>query len=116
LLTGVLKSSTFSRRFSLLLFFPQGLAGIGHVLLQPAYIGAIAGYSGTFGDDGNRRSFLLGALFFMLGTTSAFAALGAVSGLSAKLRQITLASIGSFSQGYHGSIWTGHSKTFFPSI
>lgn len=53
--------------------------------------GAIAGYSGTLVEGGNRRALLRGALFFMLGTISAFAALGAVSGL---IGQVAGASLG----------------------
>jgi len=92
-LTEVVKSSASSPAVFPAVFF-LGLVGSVTSCCNLPIIGAIAGYSGTFGDDGNRRSLLLGALFFMLGTTSAFAALGAVSGF-----------IGQVAADYLGFYW-----------
>jgi cytochrome c-type biogenesis protein len=79
-LAEILKSSSLSP-----VVFPTafllGLVGAVTSCCTLPVLGAIAGYSGTLVDNGNRRGLLLAALPFMLGTVGAFAALGAVSGL-----------------------------------
>lgn len=78
-LTDSLNSSSLSLAvfpFAFLLGFVGSVASCCSVPL----LGAIAGYSGTFtGICNRRRTVLRGALFFMLGTITAFAVLGAVS-------------------------------------
>ena len=61
--------------------FLLGLIGAVTSGCSLAVAGAIAGYSGDLSRQGGRRAILLGALFFMIGTTVALAALGAVTGL-----------------------------------
>ena len=78
-LTEIFKSSVFSPAVFPAAFL-LGLVGSAASCCNLPVLGAIAGYSGSFGPDGNRRALLLTALFFMLGTIAAFAALGAVSG------------------------------------
>ncbi len=79
-LTDALNSSSLSLAvfpLAFLLGFMGSLTSCCNVPL----LGAITGYSGTFTGIANRHAVLRGALFFMLGTISAFAALGAVSAL-----------------------------------
>lgn len=71
--------------------FLLGLLGAVTSCCNLPVLGAIAGYSGTLGPDRNRSALLLTALFFMLGTLAAFAALGAVSGF---LGQMAGAALG----------------------
>jgi cytochrome c-type biogenesis protein len=83
MLTGleeILKSSSLSP-IVLPTAFLLGLVGAVTSCCTLPVLGAIAGYSGALVDNGNRRTLLLAALPFMLGTVLAFAALGAVSGL-----------------------------------
>jgi cytochrome c biogenesis protein CcdA len=79
-LTEVFKSSIFSPAVFPAAFLLGSVASVTSCCNLPV-LGAIAGYSGSFGNDSNRRALFLTALFFMLGTVAAFAALGAVSGL-----------------------------------
>jgi cytochrome c biogenesis protein CcdA len=77
-LTDALNSSSLSLAvfpFAFLLGFMGSLTSCCNMPL----LGAIAGYSGTFAGVGNRSTVLRGAMSFMLGTVTAFAALGAVS-------------------------------------
>lgn len=87
---AMLKSSTLS-----LAVFPAafllGIIGSVTSCCNLPVLGAIAGYSGTIRHDSGRRSLLVAALFFMLGTVAAFAALGAVSGF---IGQVAGASLG----------------------
>lgn len=87
---AILKSSTLS-----IAVFPAalmlGIIGSVTSCCNLPVIGAIAGYSGTVGCDGDRRAILVAALFFMLGTIGAFAVLGAVSGF---VGQVAGASLG----------------------
>jgi cytochrome c-type biogenesis protein len=64
-------------------------------------LGAIAGYSGTVGPGTDRRSLLVAALFFMVGTVGAFAAIGAVSGF---VGQVAGASLGMYWRLFAGLI------------
>ena len=89
-LTEIFKSSVFSPAVFPAAFLLGLVASITSCCNLPV-LGAIAGYSGTLGNDGNRRALLLTALFFMLGTVAAFAALGAVSGF---VGQVAGASLG----------------------
>lgn len=89
-LTEVFKSSVFSPAVFPAAFLLGLVASITSCCNLPV-LGAIAGYSGTLGNESNRRSLLLTALFFMLGTVSAFAFLGAVSGF---VGQVAGASLG----------------------
>lgn len=89
-LTEVFKSSVFSPAVFPAAFLFGLLASVTSCCNLPV-LGAIAGYSGTLGHDSSRRPLLLTALFFMLGTVTAFAALGAVSGF---IGQVAGASLG----------------------
>ena len=89
-LTEVFKSSVFSPAVFPAAFLLGLVASVTSCCNLPV-LGAIAGYSGTLGNESNRRSLLLTALFFMLGTVSAFAVLGAVSGF---VGQVAGASLG----------------------
>lgn len=62
---------------------------------------AIAAYSGTIGRSGDRRALPVAALFFMLGTVAAFAALGAVSGF---VGQAAASSLGFYWKLFAGFI------------
>lgn len=87
---AILKSSTFS-----VAVFPAafvlGVVGSVTSCCNLPVLGAIAGYSGAVGGDTDRRALLACALFFMIGTVGAFAALGAVSGF---IGQVAGASLG----------------------
>ena len=89
---AMLKSSTLS-----LAVFPAafllGIIGSVTSCCNLPVLGAIAGYSGTIKHDSGRRALLVAALFFMLGTVAAFAALGAVSGF---IGQVAGASLGMY--------------------
>ena len=89
-LNEVFKSSVFSPAVFPAAFLLGLVASLTSCCNLPV-LGAIAGYSGTFGNDSNRRALLLTSLFFMLGTVTAFAALGAVSGF---IGQVAGASLG----------------------
>jgi cytochrome c-type biogenesis protein len=97
---AILKSSTFS-----VAVFPAafmlGIVGSVTSCCNLPVLGAIAGYSGTVGHDTDRRSLLVAALFFMLGTVAAFAALGAVSGF---IGQVAGASLGLYWKLFAGFI------------
>jgi len=88
-LAEILKSSSLS-----LAVLPAalilGLMGAATSCCNLPVIGAIAGYSGSLGQDSNRRALLLAGLFFMLGTAGAFAVLGAVSGLVGRIAGASL--------------------------
>ena len=96
----ILKSSTLS-----VAVFPAafllGLIGSVTSCCNLPVLGAIAGYSGTVGPDTDRRSLLVAALFFMIGTVGAFAALGAVSGF---VGQVAGASLGLYWKLFAGFI------------
>jgi len=98
--TAILQSSTLS-----VAVFPAalvlGLVGSVTSCCNLPVLGAIAGYSGTVAHDADRRSLLVSAFFFMLGTISAFAALGAVSGF---VGQVAGASLGSYWKLFAGFI------------
>jgi len=66
---------------------------------------AIAGYSGSIAGVGNRRTILRGALCFMLGTVTAFAALGAVSAF--------IGHVAGASLGFYWKIATGFIMVLF---
>ena len=97
---AILKSSTLS-----VAVFPAafmlGIVGSVTSCCNLPVLGAIAGYSGTVGHDTDRRSLLVAALFFMLGTVGAFAALGAVSGF---VGQVAGASLGLYWKLFAGFI------------
>ena len=57
-----------------------GIVGAVGSCCNLVVIGALAGYSGTMGQEGRNRNILLGGIFFMLGTIIALATLGAVTG------------------------------------
>ncbi len=78
-LTEVFKSSVFSPAVFPAAFLLGSVASVTSCCNLPV-LGAIAGYSGSFGNNSNRRDLFRTALFFTLGTVAAFAALGAVSG------------------------------------
>ena len=86
---AILQSSHYS-----LAVFPAalmlGIVGSVTSCCNLPVLAAIAGYSGTVGRDTERRSLLIAALFFMLGTVGAFAALGAVSGFVGQVAGATL--------------------------
>jgi len=88
-LTEALSSSSLSP-LAFGLAFLLGAAGSVTSCCNLPLLGAITGYSGTFAGTGNRGAVLRGALFFMLGTISAFAALGAVSALIGHLAGASL--------------------------
>jgi len=96
----ILRSSTLS-----MAVFPAALmlGVIGSVTscCSLPVLGAIAGYSGTVGCDGDRRAILVAALFFMLGTIGAFAVLGAVSGF---VGQVAGASLGLYWRLFAGFV------------
>jgi cytochrome c-type biogenesis protein len=81
--------------------FLLGLIGSVTSCCNLPVLGAIAGYSGTIGHDSDRRGLLVAALFFMLGTVAAFAALGAVSGF---IGQVAGASLGLYWKLFAGFI------------
>ena len=97
---AILKSSTLS-----LAVFPAafllGIIGSVTSCCNLPVLGAIAGYSGTVGYDTDRRSILVAALFFMIGTVGAFAMLGAVSGF---IGQVAGASLGLYWKLFAGFI------------
>ena len=82
---------------------------IGHLMLQFAGSWRRSRISGTVGSDTDRRSILVAALFFMIGTVGAFAVLGAVSGF---IGQIAGASLGLYLEAFRrvhlGPVWAGH--------
>jgi cytochrome c-type biogenesis protein len=100
----ILKSSTFS-----IAVFPAafllGLVGSVTSCCNVPVLGAIAGYSGAVGHETSRRSLFTAALFFMLGTVGAFAALGAVSGF---VGQVAGASL-----GLHWKLFAGFISVIF---
>jgi len=57
-----------------------GIMGAVGSCCNIAVIGAISGYSATFSEIKNRRPLILAGVFFTLGTITAFAILGAVTG------------------------------------
>lgn len=77
-LTEALSSSSLSP-LAFGIAFLLGAAGSVTSSCNLPLLGAITGYSGTFAGAGNRHAVWRGALFFMLGAITAFAALGAVS-------------------------------------
>jgi cytochrome c-type biogenesis protein len=97
---AILQSSTYS-----VAVFPAalmlGIVGSVTSCCNLPVLGAIAGYSGTVGQDTDRRSLLVAGLFFMIGTVAAFAALGAVSGF---IGQVAGASLGSYWKLFAGFI------------
>jgi len=98
--SAILTSSSFS-----LAVFPAafllGLKGSVTSCCNLPVLGAIAGYSGTVGQDSDRRSLLVAGIFFMLGTVAAFAALGAVSGF---IGQVAGSSLGLYWKLFAGFI------------
>ncbi len=112
---AMLKSSTLS-----LAVFPAafllGIIGSVTSCCNLPVLGAIAGYSGTIGHDSGRRGLLVAALFFMLGTVAAFAALGAVSGFIGKSQELLWGCIGSFLQDSSRSCLGWSPWVFFRSI
>ncbi len=86
---AILRSSNYS-----VAVFPAalvlGIVGSVTSCCNLPVLGAIAGYSGTVGHDTDRRSLFVAALFFMVGTVGAFAALGAVSGFVGQVAGATL--------------------------
>src|SRR5271157_4270516 len=70
--------------------FLLGLMGSVTSCCSLPVLGAIAAYSGTIGHSGDRRALPVAALFFMLGTVAAFAALGAVSGFVGQMAATSL--------------------------
>lgn len=88
-ITRTLETPTFSSA-SLLAAFLLGLLGAMTPCCSGVTIGAIAGYSGSVGEKGNRRDILLGGLSFMLGTILALVALGAIAGLVSQTAGATL--------------------------
>ena len=97
---AMLKSSTLSLAVFPAAFF-LGIIGSVTSCCNLPVLGAIAGYSGTIRHDSGRRDLLLAALFFMLGTVAAFAALGAVSGF---IGQVAGASLGLYWKLFAGFI------------
>jgi cytochrome c biogenesis protein CcdA len=100
-LTEVFKSSVFSPAV-----FPAALllglvASVTSCCNLPV-LGAIAGYSGTLGNDHNRRALIITALFFMLGTVAACAALGAAS---AFIGQVAGAALGFYWKLFAGFVF-----------
>jgi cytochrome c-type biogenesis protein len=97
---AMLKSSTLS-----LAVFPAafmlGIIGSVTSCCNLPVLGAIAGYSGSIRHESGRRDLLVAALFFMLGTVAAFAALGAVSGF---IGQVAGASLGLYWKLFAGFI------------
>lgn len=81
--------------------FLLGLIGSVTSCCNLKVLAAIAGYSGVVGSDSDRRAFLVSALFFMIGTVGAFAALGAVSGF---VGQVAGASLGLYWKLFAGGI------------
>jgi len=78
------------RPVALPLAFVLGLASaIASACCTLPLLGAIVGYSGTR-EDSDRRTNLLSALFFMLGTTIALVILGAVAGFVGQVAQNAL--------------------------
>jgi cytochrome c-type biogenesis protein len=65
--------------------FLFGLLGAATSCCTVPVIGAVTGYAGSLGGQRDRRSLLLVAVFFMVGTILALAALGAVTGLLGRL-------------------------------
>ncbi len=100
----ILRSSSFS-----LAVFPAafllGLMGSVTSCCNVPVLGAIAGFSGAVGYDGNRRSLFVAGLFFMLGTVGAFAALGAVSGF--------VGHVAGASLGLYWKLFAGFISVFF---
>jgi cytochrome c-type biogenesis protein len=102
--TEVLNSSSSSSAVFPAAFL-LGLAGSATSCCNLPILAAIAGYSGTFSDNSNRKALLLGALFFMLGTIGAFAALGAVSGFVGQVAGTSL--------GLYWKLFAGFVMVFF---
>jgi cytochrome c biogenesis protein CcdA len=100
-LADFLKASIFSPAVFPAAFLLGLLGSITSCCNLPV-LGAIAGYAGTFGNDHNRHALLLTALFFMLGTMAACAALGAVSGF---FGQVAEASLGFYWRLFAGFIF-----------
>ncbi len=85
-----LLEQTEFRPVALPLAFILGLASaIASACCTLPLLGAIVGYSGTR-DDSDRRSKVLSALFFMLGTTIALVLLGFVAGFIGQVAQDVL--------------------------
>ncbi len=85
-----LLEQTEFRPVALPLAFILGLASaIASACCTLPLLGAIVGYSGTR-DDSDRRSKILSALFFMLGTTIALVLLGFVAGFIGQVAQSVL--------------------------
>ena len=99
-LVEILKSSSLSPAMFPAAFL-LGIVGSTLSCCNLPILAAIAGYSGTFGNNSDRRALLLGALFFMLGTIGAFAAIGAVSGF---VGQVAGASLGFYWKLFAGFI------------
>jgi len=99
--TEILKSSNLSLAVFPAAFLLGLMASVTSCCNLPV-LGAIAGYSGTFGNDSDRRALLLTALFFMLGTVAAFAALGAASGFAG---QVAGASLGFYWKLFAGFVF-----------
>ncbi len=97
---AILNSSTLSVAV-LPAAFLLGLIGSVTSCCTLPVLGAIAGYSGAVGLETDRRALLVAALFFMLGTVGAFAALGAVSGF---IGQLAGASLGLYWKLFAGFI------------
>lgn len=97
----ILKSSNLSLAVFPAAFLLGLMASVTSCCNLPV-LAAIAGYSGTFRDDGNRRALLLTALFFMFGTVAALAALGAASGF---IGQVAGASLGFYWKLFAGFIF-----------
>jgi cytochrome c biogenesis protein CcdA len=76
-----------------------GVLGAVSSCCNVAVLGAVAGYSGTLGEQRNRRNLLRGGSFFMLGTIVALAALGAVTGF---VSQVAGASLGRYRKLFAG--------------
>jgi cytochrome c-type biogenesis protein len=96
----ILKSYTTSMAAFPAAFF-LGLIGSVTSCCNVPVLAAIAGYSGAVGSDTDRRALLVSALFFMIGTVGAFAALGAVSGF---VGQVAGASLGLYWKLFAGGI------------
>ena len=102
--TEILRSSHHS-----LAVFPAafllGLMGSVTSCCSLPVLGAIAAYSGTIGHSGDRRALSVAALFFMLGTVAAFAALGAVSGFIGQMAATSL--------GFYWKLFAGFISVLF---
>ena len=81
--------------------FLFGLLGSFTSCCNLPVLGAIAGYSGTLGNETNRGTFLLIALLFIVGTVAALTALGAIGGF---LGQVAGASLGLYWRLFAGFI------------